>query len=355
MSADTPRLPLDSELAERGSDALATVLEGAAKVSHFMADDRIGVPQALGLSPEEWVARLMSGTPRLNVPERRRAVGALHDAGYSNREIGRRLEISEPTVRRDLAALGLGPASNDALDKPEAEDLALGLEQKTGAASNDAPAEPPADEPDPEQDNLGWQPGPEPAEPEPWPEPGLPAPDPEPTSEPEVKTPQQAVSEGDEWYTPKWLFDGLGLTFDLDVCSPIDRTHTNVPAESFFTVLDDGLGQDWHGLVWCNPPYSRSAPWAERMVEHGSGLLLTHIPMNARWCTHVWQNCHGIRLFQGMEFVRPDGALQRPAYWLQLAAFGIEAVDALSRMTVPPEIAANERRVPSPLWVGADR
>lgn len=160
-------------------------------------------------------------------------------------------------------------------------------------------------------------------------------------------------NDGDEWYTPKWLFDALGLAFSIDVCSPADRTHTNVPAERWFTRDDDGLAQPWAGLVWCNPPYSTPGPWAERCVQHDNGLLLTHVPMNANWCMSVWNTCGGIRLFQGMEFVRPDGTSQRPGYWLQLAAFGEEAVEALARLEAPNEVAENPRRVPSPLWVPA--
>lgn len=142
----------------------------------------------------------------------------------------------------------------------------------------------------------------------------------------------------DEWYTPAWLFDALGLTFDLDVCAPVDRTYCAVPAERFFTEEDDGLIHPWHGLVWCNPPYSAPKAWAERMVEHGDGLLLSHVPINGLWCLEAWDRCDRLRLLQGMEFVRPGGLVQRPAYWLQLVAFGDRAARALDEMTVPDEV-----------------
>lgn len=161
------------------------------------------------------------------------------------------------------------------------------------------------------------------------------------------------VNEGDEWYTPRWLFDALGIVYDLDVCSPVDRTHTNVPSSGYYTIEDDGLAQDWHGTVWCNPPYSTPDPWARKMLDHGDGLLLVHMPMNAGWCVDIWRECDGIRLFQAMEFVRPDGSLQRPGYWLQLAAFGREATRALAMMEPPDWVADNPRRVPSPMWLRA--
>jgi hypothetical protein len=167
------------------------------------------------------------------------------------------------------------------------------------------------------------------------------------------KDEDQPEGYGDEWYTPKWLFDGLGLTFDIDTCSPADRTHVAVPAKRWFTIDDDGLEQAWRGLVWCNPPYSTPAMWAERMIAHGNGLLLTHVPMNAGWAAEVWQTCDGLRLFQAMEFVRPDGTKQRPGYWLMLAAFGPDAARALAQLEPPDDVAENPRRVPSPMWVRA--
>lgn len=158
----------------------------------------------------------------------------------------------------------------------------------------------------------------------------------------------QTKNVGDEWYTPKWLFDSLGLKFDIDVCSPVDTTYSNVPAKKRFNINDDGLAQKWEGTVWCNPPYSNSEPWANKMIDHGDGLLLTHIPMNALWAAQVWQQCNGLRLFQAMEFVRPDGSKERPGYWLMVAAFGDVAAKALQQLVTPDEVRENLRRVPSP-------
>jgi phage N-6-adenine-methyltransferase len=156
---------------------------------------------------------------------------------------------------------------------------------------------------------------------------------------------------GDEWYTPKWIFDGLGIVFSIDVCGPADRTHIAVPSEQYYTEEDDGLASEWWGTIWCNPPYSDPEPWATKCIEHGDGLLLTHIPMNAGWASAVWQKCDGLRLFQAIEFVRPDGKLQRPGMWLQIAAFGSDAVGALERLRTPDDVSQNPRRVPSPLLV----
>lgn len=138
----------------------------------------------------------------------------------------------------------------------------------------------------------------------------------------------------DEWYTPPWLFDALGLRFDLDVCAPVDPQLRTVPARRVYTIGDDGLSLPWDGLIWCNPPYSNPTPWAERMIEHDNGLLLSHVPINGLWALRAWWRCSALRLLQGMEFLRPDGELQRPGYWLHLVAFGDVAGEAVRSMTV---------------------
>lgn len=81
------------------------------------------------------------------------------------------------------------------------------------------------------------------------------------------------VVDSDDWYTPAWIFDGLGLTFDLDVAAP-DGGPPNVPAQSFYTVADDGLLSPWFGTVWCNPPYSDPGAWCRKWAEHEAGCIL---------------------------------------------------------------------------------
>lgn len=79
--------------------------------------------------------------------------------------------------------------------------------------------------------------------------------------------------DSDAWYTPAWVFEGMGLTFDLDVASP-DGGLPWLPAHRFYTVADDGLTQPWDGLVWCNPPYSAPTAWCRRWAEHEAGGCL---------------------------------------------------------------------------------
>jgi len=79
--------------------------------------------------------------------------------------------------------------------------------------------------------------------------------------------------ENDEWYTPLWLFDALGVWFHMDPCSP-GYPPSSVPAQRHFTKADNGLTQEWSGHVWLNPPFSSKGLWYDRMTRHGDGIAL---------------------------------------------------------------------------------
>jgi site-specific DNA-methyltransferase (adenine-specific) len=70
----------------------------------------------------------------------------------------------------------------------------------------------------------------------------------------------------DEWATPQWLFDKLNeeFHFTLDVCANED----NAKCKTFFSKVQDGLQQQWDGVIWCNPPYGRQIKqWVKKASE----------------------------------------------------------------------------------------
>lgn len=87
-----------------------------------------------------------------------------------------------------------------------------------------------------------------------------------------MNTAFERTIQKDEWLTPPHVFKSV-QPFDLDVCQPINPPWQIAPKG--FTVLDDGLLQDWHGFVWCNPPYGKQTGlWLKRMKKHNNGIAL---------------------------------------------------------------------------------
>lgn len=310
------------EDAEEYSQSLAQIGEGWwRQIAWAFRQD---IHTALGMSRREW-AEKYHGYIRMPISERREAVAELASEGMSQPEIADTLGVNQATVSRDLHARSESDMQMHDREPDNADEERDGIHALLEG------------EPDPGDGLIDELESIEDAENGPEPE-------------PEPDKPRIQINEGDEWYTPRWLFNALGIQFSVDVCAPLDQTFSSVPADRHFTIEDDGLAQSWEGTVWCNPPYSKPEPWARRLIHHGDGLLLTHVPMNAGWCVDVWEACDAIRLFQAMEFVRPDGTSQRPGYWLQLAAFGPVATSALARLQPLGEAAANKRRVASPMW-----
>ena len=93
----------------------------------------------------------------------------------------------------------------------------------------------------------------------------------------------------DELYTPKWIFDALGVTFDLDVAGTNNKFAV-VPTLNKFTIEDDALTREWYGLIWMNPPYSGVTPWVEKWLDHANGFCLVPLASNGKWVNKLWES-----------------------------------------------------------------
>lgn len=110
----------------------------------------------------------------------------------------------------------------------------------------------------------------------------------------------------DDCYTPRWVFDAMGLQFDLDVAAPKGGPW-HVPAARYYTAEDDGLAQPWEGLIWCNPPYSNFWPWSEKWAAHmGGGVLMGIVLPETAWLPPIFRAADVVA-FCAPEFSRPDG------------------------------------------------
>lgn len=136
--------------------------------------------------------------------------------------------------------------------------------------------------------------------------------------------------ETDERFTPRWVFDGLGLVFDLDPASPVEGGDC-VPARRKFSRMDDGLAHEWDGLVWLNPPFSSATPWADRFRQHANGVFLGPIA-NARWWVDLAAAADRLWLCRDFAFTHPEHAGRRSSMPLAFAAMGDAASEGLERL-----------------------
>jgi hypothetical protein len=144
--------------------------------------------------------------------------------------------------------------------------------------------------------------------------------------------------EPEEWFTPKFIFDALGLAFDLDPAHPgRDNPHCVVPTRKIFTKANDGLRQLWHGVVWLNPPFGGrrgQVPWLRKFFAHGNGIALVAARTSADWFHDVVVPNAELLCFPNgkTKFVRPDGSIgKEPGTGVVLIGMGEVACTALRR------------------------
>jgi hypothetical protein len=109
---------------------------------------------------------------------------------------------------------------------------------------------------------------------------------------------------GDERYTPQWIFDGMGLRFDLDVAAPMNPAERTTPAARHLTIADDGLTAPWEGLVWMNPPYSVAAAWARRWMHHPDGVCVLTVS-KSHWVPEMCELAGCFVFVPGIDFRTP--------------------------------------------------
>jgi hypothetical protein len=132
----------------------------------------------------------------------------------------------------------------------------------------------------------------------------------------------------DDYYTPPSVFEALGLEFDLDVAAPVDGIPW-LPAKKHYSIIDDGLVSPWHGLIWCNPPYSNTTPWARKMIEHNNGVTLVPLSKSA-WFNEMWEASDAaVILSPRLKFIRANGSQASIFMPVMLHGFGPVAAEAL--------------------------
>lgn len=120
----------------------------------------------------------------------------------------------------------------------------------------------------------------------------------------------EKAGETDEWYTPKYIFDALGVEFDLDVAAPNDGPR-HVPVSRW--ISSGSLEQDWDGFIWMNPPFGhqkQKRQWLNKFFLHGNGIALVPDRTSAPWFQEYACKADMICwLSPKVKFERPDGSI----------------------------------------------
>lgn len=102
-----------------------------------------------------------------------------------------------------------------------------------------------------------------------------------------------------DWYTPPWVFEKMGIRFDLDPCHPIKRIEW-IPVDKTYNINDDGLRSEWNGNVWLNPPYGKyTKDWLKKLNSHGNGIALVFSRTDCAWFHDSVVNADSILFLKG--------------------------------------------------------
>lgn len=165
-----------------------------------------------------------------------------------------------------------------------------------------------------------------------------------------------------ERYTPRSVFDILGMTFHCDPCAPQRPEARVVPATKFLTKDDDGLkgmptaaqmkdyslipggasevsawGRRWDDPAFLNHPYGlNDLHWASAFVYHACGIALTFSRTDTRFFHYMIEHVDGFSLTKGrIPFLRWFRGklvpMNQPGAGSVFFAIGPQSLDALAQ------------------------
>jgi|LakMenE01Jun11ns_1017448.scaffolds.fasta_scaffold9474281_2 hypothetical protein len=133
-------------------------------------------------------------------------------------------------------------------------------------------------------------------------------------------------------FTDPFLFEQLGVVFDVDVCSPKIKPDW-IPAKKHYWLELNGLEQHWVGNVWCNPPYSEPKPWVDKFIAHKFGIML--VPFSkSNWFIKLWNTAEGIALVDHTKYKFIDTTMKTKNIFSPVAlfAFGQTNINAIQKI-----------------------
>ena len=142
----------------------------------------------------------------------------------------------------------------------------------------------------------------------------------------------EGPGKSDDWYTPAYIFNALGTTFDLDVAAPKGGA-PHVPAKRH--IWSNSLETLWEGFVWMNPPYSGRnglVPWLDKFFDHRNGIALVPDRTSADWWQDAAVKANAVLFIRGkVKFERPDGSIGKsPSNGSCLLSSGLKGFETLA-------------------------
>lgn len=126
-----------------------------------------------------------------------------------------------------------------------------------------------------------------------------------------------------EWHTPDEYIGLVSLVLGRIELDPASTPIANitVQAAKFFTKLDDGLGQEWAGRVYLNPPDTKSvtALFVDKLITEwtaariNSAIVLTHNQSDTVWFHKLIQTATAMCITSDrVRQVSPEGGRSTP-------------------------------------------
>lgn len=141
----------------------------------------------------------------------------------------------------------------------------------------------------------------------------------------------ESNGKSDEWYTPRYIFDAMGVLFDLDVSAPASGP-VHVPCDAW--IYERSLETPWSGFIWMNPPFGGRnglVPWLDKFFSHGNGVALTPDRTSAPWWQCAANKCDAVLFVDGkIKFEMPCGNVGKsPSTGTTLFASGPNGMSSL--------------------------
>lgn len=138
---------------------------------------------------------------------------------------------------------------------------------------------------------------------------------------------------GDERYTPEWLFEGMGVTFTVDLAAPPGGVDW-IPADRYYTKDDDALTKDWTGeFAWCNPPFSIASSFGRKWLEEVTEGVWLGPVSHGEYRIRLMMEGGVVWLPNKLEFVQQSGYTEGIGFPVFMTGFGDKGHEALHNLT----------------------